>query len=129
MALQIRPRLGEIGADIAPQQLRTMRLIWSRDQVTLVDIANTLKRDKGQVVRLLDELCRAGMVSRQPNPNDGRSKLLKLTEKGHRLFEKIEMIESQFSGQLTNGISTKDLQTFFDVSDRLSENLRQIELP
>lgn len=129
MSLQIAPRLDKVGADLAPQQLRTMRLIWSGDNITLVDIAKMLKRDKAQVVRLVDSLETAGMVVRKPNPADGRSKILKLTPKGNGLFSKIEKIESQFSKQLISGISSSDLQTFFEVSDKLSENLKEIDVP
>ena len=129
MSLQITARLGEIGADLPPQQIRTLRLIWSGKDVTLVDIANTLKRDKAQVVRIIDQLSKVGMVKREPNPKDGRSKILKLTPKGRTFFERIENIEAQFSQALINDISTKDLNTFFEISDRLSENLKNIEIP
>ncbi len=129
MGQQIAPRLGALGADLAPQQLRTMRLIWSGENVTLVDVADTLKRDKAQVVRLIDKLVEAGMVTREPNPDDGRSKILQLTQKGLAFFEGIEALEAEFSEKLTEGIARKDLETFFRVSDILSKNLRDIDVP
>lgn len=129
MSTQISPRLGEIGAGFAPQQLRAMRLIWSGERTTLGDLASTLKRDKGQVVRLIDELCKAGMLVREPNPYDGRSKILVLTDKAHALFAKIEEIEAKFAEDLTQGIAQRDLDVFFKVSDQLSANLRDIEVP
>ena len=129
MSLQIRPRLGEIGVELAPQQLRVMRLIWSAGQTTLVDIAHTLKRDKSQVVRIIDELSRLGMIVRKPNPDDGRSKILVLTRKAMKFFEKIEAIESQFARELTQGIRKSDLDVFYKVSDQLSNNLRGIKTP
>jgi len=129
MTMQIAPRLGALDASLSQQQLRTMRLIWSHDQVTLVDIAQTLKRDKSQVVRLIDELSKADMVAREPNPKDGRSKILKLTPKGEAFFTKIEDIEAQFSDQLVDNIDPKDLDAFFKVADRLSENLKKIDSP
>lgn len=129
IGLQIGPRLGKVGINLAPQQLRTMRLIWSRNKTTMIDISKTLKRDKAQVTRLIDELCKAGMISRETNPDDGRSKILKLTQKGNALFIRIEKIEAQFSEELIEGISEKDLQIFFDVSDQLSDNLREIDVP
>lgn len=129
MSLQIAPRLGELGKTLAPQQLRTMRLIWSGENVTLVDVADTLKRDKAQVVRLIDKLVEAGMVTREPNPEDGRSKILKLTPEGYAFFEGIEALEADFSEKLVEGIARQDLETFFRVSDQLSKNLRDIDVP
>ena len=126
MGLQIAPKLGALDINLAPQQMRAMRLIWSGGTSTLIELSKTLKRDKGQVARIVDELCKAGMVSREANPNDGRSKILKLTAKGAGVFEAIEAIEAGFSKQLTKGISKQDLATFFAVSDRLSANMRDI---
>lgn len=128
MSLQITPRLGEIGVDLSAQQMRTMRLIWaSAEPVTLVDISKTLKRDKAQIVRLIDSLCRLGVVERVPNPDDGRSKILVLTQSGEDVFRRVEAIEAAFSEQLIDGIPTKDLATFFRVSDHLSRNLKDID--
>jgi len=126
MALQIAPEIQKFDLGLTKQQLRTMRLIWASENVTLVEIADTLKRNKAQVVRLVDELCNAGMVVRKPNPKDGRSKILSLTPQGTHFFDTIEGIEAKFSDQLTNGISPEDLETFFSVADQLSANLKKI---
>lgn len=126
MALQIAPEVAKMDVGLTAQQLRTMRLIWASENVTLVEIADTLKRNKAQVVRLVDELCKAGMVVRQPNPNDGRSKILTLTEQGEGFFRQIEAIEDRFGAQLTQGISPDDLAAFFRVADQLSANLKAL---
>lgn len=126
MATQIAPEIEKFELGLTKQQMRTMRLIWASDQVTLVDVAKTLKRNKAQVVRLVDELSKAGMVVRKPNPKDGRSKILSLTDRATNFFKTIEMIEEKFSTQLTEGISRQELDVFFSVADRLSANLRDL---
>lgn len=127
LSLQITPNLHDLKVKLAPQQLRAMRQIWSSKESTLLELSRTLKRDKGQVTRLIDDLCSLSMVERIPNPHDGRSKLLRLTRKGHQFFENIEAIEAKFSKQLTKGISKEHLDIFFQVSDHLSDNLRDLE--
>ncbi|WP_281557349.1 MarR family winged helix-turn-helix transcriptional regulator [Thalassomonas sp. RHCl1] len=126
LGTQITPQLGQLAFKPAPMQLRAMRRIWSTGGATLLDIARTLNRDKSQVKRLIDELCEVELVKREPNPADKRSKILKLTNKGYDFFETIEKIEAVFSEQLTAGIPAKDLEAFFRVSDRLSDNLREL---
>ena len=126
MALQIAPEVAKMDVGLTAQQLRTMRLIWASENVTMMEIADTLKRNKAQVVRLVDELCKAGMVVRRPNPNDGRSKILSLTEQGAGFFHKIEAIEDRFASKLTDGIADEDLQAFFRVADQLSANLKAL---
>jgi len=126
MGVQIRPRMVDSDVSLAPQQLRTMRRVWTTGQATLADICATLKRDKGQVTRIVDELCELDLLVRTPNPNDGRSKLVELTRRGTKVFETIERIEEEFSSELIEGISKEDLAAFFRVSDRLSENMRRM---
>ncbi|WP_299494392.1 MarR family transcriptional regulator [uncultured Shewanella sp.] len=123
---QMEPQLKQLDRKLAPLQLRAMRQIWFNTETTLLDIVMTLKRDKGQVTRLVDELCTLEMVKKIKNPNDGRSKLLKLTQQGRAFFESIEKIELSFSDQLKKGISEKELNMFFSVSDKLSENIRNM---
>lgn len=126
LSLQISPNLQGLKLKLAPQQLRAMRQIWTTKESTLLELSRTLKRDKGQVARLVDDLCALSMVERIPNPKDGRSKLLRLTEQGLEYFENIEAIEASFSKQLTKGISKDHLKIFFEVSDHLSENLKDL---
>lgn len=126
LSLQIMPHLKDLKIKLAPQQLRAMRQIWTSKESTLLELSRTLKRDKGQVTRLVDELCKLKMVERIPNPNDGRSKLLRLTPQGHQFFESIETIEGKFSKQMIEGISQEQLDVFFKVSDQISNNLKNI---
>lgn len=126
LSLQIGPKVGKLGLNLAPLQIRALRLIWSTENATMMDLSKTLKRDKGQITRLVDELCKSELVKRVPNPNDGRSKLLTLTKKSADFFKTVEKIEETFSEQLVDGIDPADLAVFFAVSDKLSANLKEI---
>lgn len=126
LKLQIAPHLGELEVKLSPLQIRTMRQIWSANGATSQDIANTLKKDKSQVKRIVDELCNMELLNRTPHPTDKRSKLLNLTQKGQDFFTSIENIEAKFSEQLVAGITEEELATFYQVSDRLSQNLQKI---
>ena len=126
LTTQMEPQLKRLDRKLAPLQLRAMRQIWLNNETTLLDIVMTLKRDKGQVARLVDELCTLEMIQKIKNPNDGRSKLLKLTQQGRAFFKSIEKIELTFSEQLKKGISEKEMNIFFSVSDKLSENIRNM---
>ena len=123
---QLTPSLSKTRVSLPRQQLRAMRRVWEKGETTLADLSATLKRDKGQVARIVAELCRADLLLREPNPNDGRSKLIKLTAQGRKHFAVVEEIEAKLSGHWTHGISKEDLETFFRVSDQLSENIRNM---
>jgi len=126
LSLQIKPKLGQLEIKLVPLQLRAMRQIWHSDGTTLLDIAKVLRKDKSQIKRLIDELCEMELVKREPHPRDKRSKILMLTQKGHKFFAAIEEVEASFSEKLIEGIPKQDLDTFYKVSDLLSSNLQRI---
>lgn len=63
-----------------------------RKSMTSQEMASVLLHDKSTVSRMLDGLEQAGITTCQPNPNDGRSKLIKLTPKGVELAAQINGI-------------------------------------
>ena len=127
LGARISPMVDPVTKGLTTFQFRALRLIWSQKQATLMEIAKTLRRDKSQVTRLIDDLCDAGYVERVPNEADRRSKLLLLTEKGQEMFASVEAIEAKFAEKLVEGIDRADLETYFAVSDRLIENLKEID--
>lgn len=120
-------RLHQLDLDLVPLQMRALRTIWSADDVTSQHIAMRLKRDKAQITRLVNELCARNLVYREPNPKDNRSKILKLTDEGHQIFHQIENVEEGVFNKMIKGIDEEDLQTFFRVADKLSENMQQMK--
>jgi len=53
-------------------------------------LADLLARDKAQIARAVQALEQKGLVTRHESPDDGRAKLLCLTEEGQRTVEVLE---------------------------------------
>jgi DNA-binding MarR family transcriptional regulator len=51
------------------------------------DLMETMMITSGTMTNRIDQLERAGLVTRQPNPNDARSVLIALTERGFEVVE------------------------------------------
>jgi DNA-binding MarR family transcriptional regulator len=54
------------------------------------DLAAAIGIDKSNVTRLVQRLRRDGRIQQLPSEDDGRARLLRLTQKGRRLAETIE---------------------------------------
>jgi DNA-binding MarR family transcriptional regulator len=54
----------------------------------LTDLAEFFSVGKGTMSRQLRQLERLGLVSRTPDPADGRASLLNLTDEGHRRYRR-----------------------------------------
>ena len=64
-----------------------MRVIATTSDCRVLDIARALSITVGGASKVVDKVEAAGLCRRQPNPTDGRSNLIRLTEPGERLLE------------------------------------------
>lgn len=87
------------------------------------DIENTFSMRRSTVSNMIKLMEKKGYVIRQPVSGDARLKRLVLTEKSleahSRMIEEISRNEEQ----MKKDISEKDLQTFFNVLEKVQHNL------
>ncbi|MDR6905185.1 DNA-binding MarR family transcriptional regulator [Agromyces sp. 3263] len=92
-------------------------------RLTMGQLSERVVLSRTRVSRLVDELVGAGLVAREPNPDDGRSAFAVLTAEGRRRFlvaarAYLPAIEREFS--------SVDARTLGDVADRLEEVLTSL---
>ena len=85
------------------------------DGVHQVAVANAAGLESPSLVRLLDQLCRAGLVCRSEDPLDRRAKALSLTAEGRVLAESIEGELVRLRRDILKGISQADLEASLRV--------------
>jgi DNA-binding MarR family transcriptional regulator/GNAT superfamily N-acetyltransferase len=77
----------------SPFSLAEVRLLYemaSHDSSTATELGKALEIDAGYLSRLLRGLERRGLTARQPSPEDGRQRRLRLTPKGRRAFASLD---------------------------------------
>ncbi|WP_261528310.1 MarR family winged helix-turn-helix transcriptional regulator [Burkholderia multivorans] len=67
------------------------------------------------LVRLLDQLCAAGLARRDEDPHDRRAKTISLTAEGRAVTEKMEEDLRVLRAQVLKGISRSDLEATLRV--------------
>ncbi|WP_408611056.1 MarR family winged helix-turn-helix transcriptional regulator [Caulobacter hibisci] len=72
-------------------------------------LAEELGVEGPSLVRILDQLCAAGLVERRDDPTDGRAKTLHLTEEGKALGVVVEDAVQDLRSNLLAGVSDEDL--------------------
>ncbi|MGA5560968.1 MarR family winged helix-turn-helix transcriptional regulator [Streptomyces platensis] len=86
-----------------------------------------LARERGlrrqAVQQTVDRLRAEGIVTTSPNPQDQRSPLVELTDRGRQALDDLLPLERQWLQQLTSGIAHEDLRTTALVLRRLREKL------
>jgi len=89
-AIQGEELLLDAGIQFPSRAISAALLIGERGNVSVADIAEALDRPHQLIAQRIELLIRAGVVSRQPDPNDGRRKILELTAKGVEQFERLK---------------------------------------
>jgi MarR family transcriptional regulator, transcriptional regulator for hemolysin len=81
-------------------------------QVTLADHVGI---EGPSLVRLLDQLCAAGLMRRDEDPEDRRAKTVVLTEEGRAVTAKMEEELATLRAQALKGVSRSDLEAALRV--------------
>ena len=107
-------RLGSLGSAIANQRLREhglkvrqyslLSLVCEPQAPTQREISEFLVLDPSQVVALVDELEGRGLLRREPDPRDRRSKILVPTDDGRALLERAEADVDVATDELLTGM-------------------------
>ncbi|MDT4875599.1 hypothetical protein FQZ97_1109760 [compost metagenome] len=75
-------------------------------------------------MRLLDQLCAAGLIERHQDPSDRRAKILSVTDAGREAREKLEEELIELRHRALSHLSEDDLRAalrVFDAFDQCSQ--------
>ncbi|MCR5266170.1 MAG: MarR family transcriptional regulator [Cyanobacteria bacterium RUI128] len=76
------------------------------------DLENYLNLKGSSVTSLMNGLEKNGFLERIPSENDGRRKLLSLTEKSKEIVKQMDLIFEATDNQLQEGMSEEEKMTF-----------------
>lgn len=92
------------------------------EENTQDELIKEIHYDKGVMTRTMKELEKKGFVERKPNPNDSRSFLFSLTEKGKEFKHIIIKILQDWNKELLGGISDENLAIVEEALGIMAEN-------
>ncbi|MBN3851449.1 MarR family transcriptional regulator [Paraburkholderia sp. Ac-20342] len=85
--------------------------------VRQVTLADHIGIEGPSLVRLLDQLCAAGLMRREEDPEDRRAKTVALTDEGRAVTAKMEEELVTLRAQALKGLSRDDLEATLRVLD------------
>jgi MarR family transcriptional regulator, organic hydroperoxide resistance regulator len=115
--------LGESGLT-KPQAGILWALAPSTPPVSMRELARKLHCDPSNITLLGDQLQAAGLVQRQPDPNDGRRRVLVLTDKGLEIWSRLLERMQQRSALFT--LTLKEQNQLFGLLEKVQTNQAQL---
>ncbi|SCB30551.1 MarR family winged helix-turn-helix transcriptional regulator [Rhizobium multihospitium] len=126
MASRAFSRLGErrvkaLGFNIG--QLPVLYMLRNGAQMSQKDLAKFAKIEQPSMAQMLARMERDGLIRRVPDPADGRSSLVSLTEAAIAKLPAARQALEEGRERVLSGFSTDEVQTLVQLMRRLNQNL------
>lgn len=107
-----------------PAEWRTMAILGSTSSgLQATEIVSRSSMDKVVVSRAVKRMEERGFLVRESNAADGRSFLLKLSDKGRAVYEDLGPKLKAVEQRMLDGLSDSEIEGFLQVTRRIRENL------
>jgi DNA-binding MarR family transcriptional regulator len=120
---QLRLELGEALSEIGlrPQQAAVLMAIArsQQDRLTPSQVADAIDTDAATTSGLLERLTRDGWLTSEPNPDDGRSRLVALSKQAQHVLPKVMASAEAVSTTATACLSPGELETLGQLLRRI----------
>lgn len=115
-----RRRIGIVA--LTPPQYSILRLLWERDGRQLNELASACCCSPSTITGVVDTMEKKRFVTREVNPRDRRSLLVRLTEEGEALKEATPALEKILDGCCV-GIEPHELEQLSKLLRKLNDTL------
>lgn len=120
----LRPDTTPCGLPISVTEAHALGELHDRGPLTQRQLAAALGLQKSTISRLVDQLEGRDLARRSPNPDDGRSVLVALTDNGTIRAGRLARARRELFGDLIERLSVADRRTVIDGLTRLEEAAR-----
>jgi len=104
---------------LTPGRLRALKLLDQHGPIRMGELAELLGVAPRSVTDVIDDLHRADLVNRLPDPDDRRAILVGATDKGRRLLRKAEQTRAEVVEELFGSLSSTQLRELKTLLSRV----------
>jgi DNA-binding MarR family transcriptional regulator len=97
---------------LTAQQLIALGILISEEDISLGQFAKRLKMGKAGAATMITRLEALGLVTKEPDPQDGRLNILKLTDKARKLHSKIQKTVLELENNVESQMGDSNLREF-----------------
>lgn len=114
-------------AEFNGPQGRILYVLWQRDGVPIVELAQKTGLAKNTLTAMLNRMEESGLVARLASPADRRQSLIALTEKARSLRNQYEDVSQRMNEVFFQGFSPEEARALDGALNRILENLERTE--
>ena len=128
--LQKRPFMGAIASSLRfgdqqrqPNQLRLLRLLDQRGELTNSDLVEALDILPSSVSALVQKLEELGLINRHESETDKRVQLIALTDDGRKFIETTGKLKTDLPDQIFSGLTDDEQAELLKLIEKLTADL------
>lgn len=111
------------------QQLMALNFISRHESCGVSDLGERMGVTSAAASQLLERLVQQGLVLRTEDPNDRRSKLIALTDKGREILSDSDLARSSWLPVLEQNLTPEEFKQTLQVMKMLTEKARALDYP
>jgi DNA-binding MarR family transcriptional regulator len=111
------------GFAVTPEQWAVLNRLWESEGESQTVLAERTSKDRHNITRILDLLERNGLVRREPDPRDRRSRKVFLTDEGKALKSQLIPIVENHLLRAFSGLGAEDVQQLNRMHQQIAKNL------
>jgi DNA-binding MarR family transcriptional regulator len=93
---------------LTPALFAVLNVLGAREGTIQQQLSSDMGIDPSAMVKLINELERAGLADRRRRPNDRRAWEVTITAKGRRTLQRARRLASQVEGEVLGGLTAAD---------------------
>jgi DNA-binding MarR family transcriptional regulator len=127
LAQALAQRLKPFG--VVPGQFAQLLALYEHDGLTQAELCRIVQIEQPTMANTLARMERDGLISRVPDPEDGRRALVTLTAHARDISPDLTDAAKAVNATATTGLSKAEVDTFMATLARIIENLEGVATP
>lgn len=112
--------------EITASELMYLSQLYTRDGLTQDEMATKISVDKAATTRTIQGMEKKGLIVRDSNEKDHRSKCVYLTDKAKQMEEHIREIQKKWSDYIMQDMTVSEAELFVKQLKQMSVRAREI---
>ena len=105
--------------DLTPTQFKILKYLYDHENVIGMDIQNAYSMTNPTVTGILQNMENGGWIERVSNPNDSRSKIIKLTKKSLDKKDELYNLGDNLEKEFTKDLTKEEYKQLLNLLDKM----------
>jgi DNA-binding MarR family transcriptional regulator len=114
-------RMKSAGVDLTAPQFAALALLRDHPGIDQATLAGLIAYDRPTMGGVVDRLAAKNLVARVANPEDGRAKVLSLTDKGNATLDRLFPLVENLQADILPGLNDAERADFIRLAARVAE--------